>query len=371
MIKRHFYKKFLITTSLCLITTIIIGNPLLSQAEDRWDKKNNPAIMEEETLSTHGAFEYKFDKLPLRGHLSKQPWACSYWPTQKRGVAARWHGDVHPLRNKKKKNFSLSDLKGMDKESLANLSPIEKYDIYRCDYNYKLTAEEKERTGNYKTASSWAGLCHGWAPASLNYDEPDCVEMTNKDGLTIPFYSADIKALLTLLQGVYFEAEDTYQVGTKNLGLGFFINPNDLNAGALHVLLTNRIGRFDKGFCSDVDKGRQIWNHPIDGYKSEIVKRHRKSDGREKVRVHTVMTYVGDAVANATERAQIGVGQGPEIRQMEMEYDLDLDRNGKIVGGNYISRSAPHPDFAWNVPAADFTGDFKELKTIYEKSIKH
>ncbi|MBF0315281.1 MAG: hypothetical protein HQK50_13155 [Oligoflexia bacterium] len=328
-----------------------------------WNGKNDPENMEKETLGEFGAYKYNYDSLPKSGRLSKQPWACSFWPTRKQGAAARWHGDVNPVHGKES-GFTLSELRSLSARDMANLSPTEKYDIARCDYNYTLTGEEKDRTANYQSASAWAGLCHGWAPAALNYDEPDCANIKNRDGVTIPFYSADIKALLSLMQGVYHEEEDSYQVGTKNIGINFFSNGNDVNPGALHVILANRIGRFDKGFCGEMDPGMEIWNHPIEGFQTEELKRSRDS-----VVVRTTIIYPDDEPKLATERA-LNNGRGDEsFRNKEvLEYKLDLDRNGNITGGSYIS--GVKPDFLWSASRAPFKGIFKELAPIYEKSIK-
>ena len=45
---------------------------------------------------------------------------------------------------------------------------------------------------------TWEGLCHAWAPATLALENPAPVELTNPNGLKVPFGSSDIKALIVL-----------------------------------------------------------------------------------------------------------------------------------------------------------------------------
>jgi len=96
--------------------------------------------------------------------------------------------------------YTLEELKQMSAEQLKLLSPAEKYDIYVGRYDYPTVHSEWKRT--HPTDASWFGLCHGWAPASLVFKNPNTTTLTNLDGITIPFGSSDIKAYLT-----YFSAE--------------------------------------------------------------------------------------------------------------------------------------------------------------------
>ncbi|MBF0205609.1 MAG: hypothetical protein HQK53_01835 [Oligoflexia bacterium] len=350
----------LVLPSMALSLILLHCNPAL--ASSQWNGKNNPENMAQETNYTNGHFEYHFDNLPLSGRLQTHPWACTFWPTRRQGVASRWHGPVHTF-NGKTQNFSREDLLAMaarDPRNLENLSAVEKYDIYRGDYNYTLTGQEKCRTGNCGTASAWAGLCHGWAPASLNFKEPHRTTVLNRDGISITFFSADIKGLLSLLQGAYTESEECYQVGTKNLLIS---RSNDINAGALHVLLANRIGRFNRGFCCDLDSGRQVWNHPVEGYNSVVLERRSN-----RVLVETTITYPGDDESYATENSLNNDSGNENFRlHKTYRYYLFLDMQGNIIGGYYVGGDA-HPDFAWSVPKGKFTGIFTELEDLYEKA---
>jgi hypothetical protein len=95
-----------------------------SENKDRWDGANTPSILDE-------SFEYKFDKLPLKGDVGVETgigWSSSYWPSYKGGIAFRWN---HPSPNNfKYKSPSFAQLKSMSIEQINQLSPAEKFDIY-------------------------------------------------------------------------------------------------------------------------------------------------------------------------------------------------------------------------------------------------
>ena len=76
------------------------------------------------------------------------------------------------------------------------LSPMEKYDIFIGDYDYKLAKKYLDGKGNGPTRESWEGYCHAWAPAASHYAEPAPKSVTNADGIPIDFGSGDVKALL-------------------------------------------------------------------------------------------------------------------------------------------------------------------------------
>ena len=78
---------------------------------------------------------------------------------------------------------------------LKALSPAEKYDIFMGKFSYPTVKFEWARTS--ASHPQWYGLCHGWAPAAIVYDEPNPVTLTGPSGVKVPFGSSDVKALLT------------------------------------------------------------------------------------------------------------------------------------------------------------------------------
>ncbi|NBX17181.1 MAG: hypothetical protein EBR09_07440, partial [Proteobacteria bacterium] len=62
-------------------------------------------------------------------------------------------------------------------------------------FDFPTVQSERRRTS--PAAAAWEGLCHGWAPASLEFNEPEPVTVTGENNIKIPFGSSDIKALLS------------------------------------------------------------------------------------------------------------------------------------------------------------------------------
>ncbi|MBF0205952.1 MAG: hypothetical protein HQK53_03600, partial [Oligoflexia bacterium] len=258
---------------------------------------------------------------------------------------------------------------------IAGLSPSEKYDIYAGDYNYTLTRNELRRTSRY--AASWEGLCHGWAPASLHFLEPQTTTVTNPDGIVISFGSSDIKALLTLLQGNYNKGK-SYMAGTRcesKFRIRFFRRLDDscldVNAGSFHVIMANLIGILKQGFIFDRDPGAQVWNQPAQSFVSNIIRSqgpsHNSAPGTvREVVVNTTITYPREIdpnffPQNKTTRESFRVDK-------ELTYTLELNANGNIIGGKWLS--SDYPDFVWTQDKAEFRGLFAPLEELYNISIQ-
>src|SRR5690606_32742570 len=119
----------------------------------------------------------------------------------------------------------------------------------------------------------WYGLCHGWAAAAISFKEPSPITMRNRHGLSIPFGSSDIKALLT-----YAHQDRQVSGHTDFLGLRCEQNePTDtpqckgVNAGSFHIILANKLGLGNQPFIMDMSRNYQVWNQPVYGYAAEIV----------------------------------------------------------------------------------------------------
>ena len=51
----------------------------------------------------------------------------------------------------------------------------------------------------------------------------------------------------------------------------------------------------------------------------------------------------------------------------EFDYNLELNAEGEILGGEWISPE--HPDFVWTQAAPQLVGYFKGVSQIYEASV--
>jgi hypothetical protein len=361
--------KSLMSLSLVLFSTVVCA--------ERFDPDNSPANFNK-IVGTQMIM--KFSSLPMSGRLNddRLGWSETYWPSNKGGIAYRWsHPNPEPFKyhlNTK------AELLRMNQSEIGLLSPAELYDIAQADYNYTLTRKVLSQF----TAKDlwWEGICHGWSLAAANYPEPAPVVIQNKDGIKIPFGSSDVKGLLAMhdaynYQGTYAQIGKRCNASGKVAGEGDErdANPNpplpeladsadckDINAGGFHVALANMIGIHSRSFIADVDRFNDIWNQPVTAYSSvfegeEPVTAEEHATGIDKkIKVATKFTY-GEELKFYTPELEVQgaknfVSKLPvtgtvhqEFRSKNYEYVLELDANGNVIGGEWISET--RPDFMW------------------------
>jgi hypothetical protein len=334
-----------------------------SQLRERWNKPNDPLRLSEDYRRT-------FKELPLKGKSENLPWSDSYWPSYAGGLADRWREpetnafDYDP--------YNLTQLQVMSQAEISKLSPAEKFDIYIANYDYPLLDSERARTS--ADAEHWEGICHGWAPAAIVFQEPKSIIVENSDGIIIPFAASDIKALLSYYQG------ERAEVGTKFLGMRCDIdideNPDarlnpackDTNAGSFHIVLTNELGLNKNPFVADIQRDLQVWNQPISSFKSRVVTEQQPSEGaaegtQKEYVIETIIEYVSEL---SPAWSSFG-DEGQSVMKRTYEYQVEVNADDEIIGGEWISET--RPDFLWTQEPAEFHGEFESLKVIYEKSI--
>jgi len=295
--------------------------------------------------SEFGEFNYNFKALPLEGKLATgtKAWSGDYWAFKLGNINLRWNSS-YPI------GYNLpspgrASVMNMSESQLARLAPSEKWSIFQGDYAYSFVHEVASYTGKRKPL--WAGICHGWAPASLYHEEPTPKVLINKDGVKVPFGSGDIKALLS-----YFYAdqqEQATQMGSKcSIGrwLGMGGCGGDVNPAALHVLMANKLGLDHEGFLMDRDAGKEIWNQPVSGFSSRLVSGVRKTSRGYSVDVATSLYYTDES--KPTWEVVFGT-ENQKTTTMELLYTLNLDNNMNIVDGNWNS-GTDFPDFVWTTP---------------------
>lgn len=356
-----------------LATLSLIGS---AQAE-LFDKNNNPNYF---NVVANNPMNPKFGSLPLSAKLQDERlgWSESYWPSNVGGIAYRWnHPNPTPFQYK---FLTKEEVLKLSEQELSQLSPAELYDISQSDYRYSLT-KKVLRTYSPKDLW-WEGICHGWSQAAANYPEPDSNVVTNKEGVRVPFGASDVKGLLSMHDA--FNSKGMYaRIGARcgvegkvegeaypedgDIGVPSQKDANrpecrDVNAGAFHVVLTNMIGVNSQGFVADVDRFNDVWNQPVKAYESKIVASIPVTDAelrvgvRQKVKIQTTMTYGDELEFFSHESAAEGVIQfvskEPVTRtpmqldtSREYEYIVELDVNGNIIGGTWLSES--RPDMLW------------------------
>lgn len=325
-----------------------------------WMRISDPLIMS-------GPINHNFSELPLRGKVTdpNKYWSSDYWARYKGGINYRWNAArpsgfnlISPTR---------TEAMQMSQSQLRALAPSEKWDLYIGRYDYPV----KREVNNYASPNrpTWEGICDGWAGAAMNFDEPEPIVVTNPDGIQVPFGSSDIKALLSWFYAKKF-TDGNSQMGRRcngsNTG-GVDRCDHDMNAGAFHLILTNKIGVDGTTFIADIDRNREVWNHIAYDFRSTVRYRNlsprsTSAPGTVKVaRVRTTVNYVFLLRGNTWEPV-LGTSR-QRTSSRTYEYYLDLDVNGRIIGGDWIT--SQRPDFLWlSRRPTRFTGLFSKLPDL-------
>lgn len=339
-------------------TTILFTSSVsLGRIDIPWDHNSDPDIMSP-------YFSRKFQELPLSGRVKdrKKYWSGDYWALKRGNINYRWYA-----KNKIGHNLSSPDkvrASSMSIPELAELSPSEKYDLFIGRYDYPLRNEVAKVAD--LNAMNWEGICHGWSPATMNHNEPTPKLLMNPDGIEIPFGSSDIKALLSYYYAYSHKAPDTHQMGRRCFKGRLATNENDcnedMNAGAFHIVLANRLGKDGRGFIADLERFEQVWNHPITSYKTDIIREHAPDRSsapgtKRKVEVRTVISYLDE---NGNDWHPVIGTSKQAYETITYQYKLDVDADGLIIGGDWISRK--RPDFLWIMSRPrDFQGILSRL----------
>ena len=349
-----------------LLFTMTVGQVTLAaplSIQEAWTGVSLPSIMSEDFL-------YDFHLLPAGGAAkgSKKFWSGDYWAKRSGSINLRWNDPSRSgyYRYSPSKEQAMK----MSLQELSRLSPSEKYDLFTGRYHYPV--KDEVALNSDPRAERWEGICHGWAPATMNHNEPTPKNMVNPDGIVIPFGSSDIKALLSYYYAFEFKVANTHQMGRRCNGsgrLGRMTNSfdcgQDLNAGAFHVVLANKIGIAGEGFIADMERTTQVWNHPIHSYYTRVLRVRRRGmrsapGTMNVIRVATTLTYVNET-ANYWQPI-IGT-TGQRMVTKEFVYDLDINAFGQIIGGEWISNN--HPDFLWTTEKAlIWVGEFDRLHEL-------
>lgn len=368
------------------------------------DGYNNPALILGE------GFERTFRSLPTDGHVGEEPWSDTYWPKNKGGISHRWRTDESHTYELKTKEELIEGGVGL----VEYLSPSEKYDLLVGNYDWSLTY--RAMASGSSTEASWTGLCHGWSPASLAYDEPHPVVLENPDGIRIPFGSSDIKALLSYFRGEVVRSdypEHEWRAQTKVLGSQCgsekALDPAcyDTNPASFHLVMANQIGIRGEGFNIDADTKYQKWNQPVFEYHTRVL---YTMDPASSASEGTVQQYLIESNVSwglEIEPSYLPVLNTPHqaIKSETFYYTLDVDGQGEVIGGQWLTKTQDNgfislndawdilstrdednngvpdfddtevssiiwehfsfPDYVWIQTDADFPQEYKPLSSMY------
>lgn len=318
--------------------------------------------------------------------VSSMPWSDDYWPIYKGILGARYTDpqfesifDFVKAYDYVAQRPAINIFKGQDPVAKDQLSPAEKYD-YLFGEAPVLTptqwAQGKAYQDAYGKVETWMGICHGWAPAAFMMKRPlNKVVVPAYDGTPINFYPSDIKALTSLVWA-------TTQFPTGFIGgrcdvkdpsydeIGRITDPNcfDNNPGSWHQAVVALVGQEKRSFVIDVSFDYEVWNQPMVGYKYSYFnpqtlkavdsleeatvtieeftidkfKKYRSPKAKKVVGINMDLTYVVES--NPTHRTTDRV-EYDHHSSVSYLYDLELDEEGKIIGGEWYQNA--HPDFLW------------------------
>lgn len=320
------------------------------------------------------------------GSVKEGHWSGYYWPNYVGGLAQRRHDRSFP--NSWGRAFRYSQSRPANLVELDILSPSEKYDIVMgispeeseslTTKQWNLGKREFETTGK---VAIWQGICNGWAAAAITFPKPQHPVVVPSSRGDITFTPDDIEALGSLLwakgqfESVYVGRRCYREESTLDRGFwggrdlvwevdrgGRLQECFDTNPADWHILVTHMIGMRQEPFIIDYVNSNEVWNKPVIGYSyrffdpsnprsvssnfaNAVLDARHISLGRRYRALGTVKVVgvkMNVSLLFGTENEE---ASHQTTRNVEYSYLLELDRNNKIIGGEWTSEK--YPDFAW------------------------
>ena len=336
-----------------------------------WGEIDRPTILSDD-------MNFVFAELPLEGEAEKIPWAGSYWPTYLDSLNDRWAG---PESLSPAEKFA----QAFDRPALMdNVSRIYGVDSHpenkECTQNSDCNATKGEACGKRRgqetgrCIETWFGICHAWAPVAVKEHEP--LRAVTHNG--VEFRINDIKALVTMsydegleqrIMSLRCDRRDSGEEG--GIGYDAYGRPNaesqscaDTNAGSFHVAITNLLGIQRVAFVEDRTYDYEVWNQPVRKYRVKTSEAVDAARAAELVGAPAEGPYPFNPDAVAFQYIETALGYIFETHQTEdgnvadhiddytgtdeYAYVLELDAEGRIIGGEWVGASKRnHPDFLW------------------------
>lgn len=306
--------------------------------------------------------------------INQNFWSGYFWPNFHGGLGYRFADSHFPTGDwKTSHDYVLQN----SRPAINLLSPAEKYDVLMgvepseegslTSQQWRLGQKEYQDTGKVET---WQGICHGWSPAAITFPSPSRpVTFSTRYG-NLVFGVDDIRALGALLfangnfEAVYMGVRcNTNDPDTD--GRGRVMTPEcfDVNPADWHLIVTHQLGYLKQPFIIDLVNSSQVWNKPVIAYTSayyDIADSRSRAVPLEKALrpIASARTMRNGNYRNPLTAFVVGVGMtityldGSPVGNTTNKtktaaylYDLELDDQMRIIGGEWVSKD--HPDFAW------------------------
>lgn len=250
---------------------------------------------------------------------------------------------------------------GTDVVMVGGRSPLAKYDEAFNQGRNQAAAWER---ANHTNGPTWAGHCNGFAATALRHPKEPAKPVVRR-GVT--FDPKDIKALLA---EVHMSADYEFLGGNRCEKNDNVVRPDsrrdpavmdeceDINPGTLHAAVANWIGRKRHTLVMDRSRGEEVWNYPLYKYQVTTLNRNvSEAQARQYVSgsntdyifnpAATKFAYVEMTLTYADASKTEILGRLNPI-DLKLQYVLELDADGEILGGEWVGRSLQnHPDFLW------------------------
>ncbi len=328
------------------------------------------------------------DELDLsftKGVTSQKPWSDSYWPVYKGVIASRYKMQSQPTSSRWQdyyNHYERNPAEGLIAAGqIDKLSPAEKYDLLIGDRNWSLTktmwkrGQDAMRT--HGVVATWTGICHGWSAANnVGIPRPEnTIILTDVTGRhEIPFTAFDLMAYVSYYWSKppveSFFVGNRCKTAIKRTPEGRISDPKcfDNNPMTWHLGVTNRVGKIKKSIIMDTSSNTEVWNYVVDNYQysyfnpqtlefsSQLqdaiaVREEFRQDPFHNFRSDRTKFLVG-VIMDVFHPGAISPHDGiPSYRRLEYKrfiYDLELDENMNVVGGEWHTKE--HPDFMWGYP---------------------
>jgi hypothetical protein len=318
--------------------------------------------------------EYRLEALPMSGEAAQIPWAGSYWPTFQDSINYKWAGPSSDSASKKYERAfggsgvedAVSRYHGLESQSRTCQTTTE------CHPESGETCARREGADTGRCIGTWWGICNAWSAAAILFPEPK--DPVTRNGIT--FQPQDLKALGSLVHDSTRKKVVSLRCNEPNtIAYDPYGRPTDeyracrdTNAGTYHLLITNYLGVMHQSFVEDRTFSYQVWNQPLRGFQVTSKRELTFREANDLVGGGAVVADAGsayqfnpnaakfyDVSMTVTYIYESGPADGytaPNIDRYtgsdSYRYVLELDANGKIIGGEWVGSSKQaHPDFLW------------------------
>jgi len=330
-----------------------------------------------------------------------------------------------------KLDILMGDVKGDRAFPLTNFLKKEGLAYIRGDVEVKTnkkTGEIEKILSQTKTVPLWMGKCHGWAAASTVVPKViKGITLKSPSGQEVYFHPDDIRGLITLqysqspVASLFVGSRCNKKLETDNPSEKIAIHEPtgaiwddacfDNNPRTFHHVIANQVGIRKKSVVIDATLDAEVWNHPVREYssiyfnldtmeetysvekakvaygrkkdqllglrnekwseahtKSKRLKAYQRKHGKEfrptsVVGVITELTYLVETRPKHNKPAP------DEFATAYYVYDLELDADGNMVGGEWYMNQ--HPDFMWAVDPARTVAQSEIDRLIQEGEITY